>query len=139
MSQRVRRVAVTGVSGDAGRGIVRGLRSSRRALWILGLEASEFAAQPDLCDETRSMPLVGDSSYLDIFLARFASEDEKPPSWVEIGARHHLGQKEARHRAETVQRRFRAALREVLIEEQGSPEAADEEIATLLAILGNSR
>jgi len=78
---------------------------------------------------------AGQPEYLDIFLARFASDDENPPSWAEIGAPYKLSAKLARRRADTVQRRFRAALREVLEKEEGSPEAADEELATLLAVL----
>jgi len=81
----------------------------------------------------------GQLDYLEMFLAWFASDEEKRPSWGEIGARYGLDGTKARRRAETVQRRFRTALREVLIDEEGSREAAGEELATLLALLRDSR
>jgi RNA polymerase sigma factor (sigma-70 family) len=77
-------------------------------------------------------------AHLEIFLARFASDEQKAPSWAEIGARYQLGEKKARSRAETVQKRFRTALWKVLEAEVG-PEAATEELATLLAILRDAR
>ncbi len=82
---------------------------------------------------------AGQPEYLEIFLARFACDDEKPPSWREIGAHYDLDEKLARRRADTVQRRFRAALREALIDEERSPEAADEELATLLAVMRSAQ
>ncbi len=76
----------------------------------------------------------GQQVHLAVFLGRYAGDDERRPRWAEIGARHGLDERTAQHRAETVQRRFRDAVREVLIEETGSPQAANEELAALLSL-----
>lgn len=80
----------------------------------------------------------GEGAYVDIFLARYFHDDDKPPSWRKIGERHGLTEKVARHRSETAARRFGAAIRQVLTEEEGSAAAADEEIASLLEALRSS-
>jgi carbamoyl-phosphate synthase large subunit len=64
------RVAITGVSGDAGRGAVRGLRRNPQgaeAIWILGIDASASAG-PDLDDWIR-LPLVTQPTYPDALKA----------------------------------------------------------------------
>ena len=58
------RVAVTGVSGDAGRGAVSGLRRNplgAEPIWILGLDASAHV-EADL-DDSIELPLIKDPGY----------------------------------------------------------------------------
>jgi hypothetical protein len=55
--------------------------------------------------------------------------------WKELGEAYGLDEKAARNRAETVARHFRLVLRDMLTDEVGSEQSADEEIATLLAFL----
>jgi carbamoyl-phosphate synthase large subunit len=60
------RVAITGVSGDVGRGAVRGLRRNppgAEPIWILGFDASA-SLQPGL-DDYMQLPLVKETTYLD--------------------------------------------------------------------------
>lgn len=73
----------------------------------------------------------GQSDHFEIFTARYLSAEDCP--WAELGERHGLGEKAARGHAETVARHFRGVLRELMVVETGSPAAADEEIAMLLA------
>jgi len=64
------RVAVTGVTGDAGRGAVRGLRlnpSGAESIWILGLGAS--ADTEPLVDEHLQLPQVSRPEYPDALKA----------------------------------------------------------------------
>ena len=66
------RVAVTGVSGDVGRGAVLGLRQSPpdgEPIWILGLDAtSDFQAKHSLDCFVR-LPLVKEGTYVDALSA----------------------------------------------------------------------
>jgi DNA-directed RNA polymerase specialized sigma24 family protein len=73
----------------------------------------------------------GQVEHLEIFVARYLGAEDR--SWAELGERFGLDEKSARGRAETVSRQFRRALRELVTVETGSPSAADEEIAMLLA------
>lgn len=60
------RVAITGVSGDVGRGAVRGLHRNppgAEPIWILGLGSCE-SSQPDL-DDHMQLPLVNQATYPD--------------------------------------------------------------------------
>lgn len=64
------RVAVTGVSGDAGRGAVRGLRRNphgAETIWILGLDCSAHV-EPGV-DECLRLPLVREPEYPDALKA----------------------------------------------------------------------
>ncbi|MBW0017782.1 MAG: ATP-grasp domain-containing protein [Mycobacterium sp.] len=60
------RVGITGVSGDVGRGAVRGLRRNppgAEPIWILGLDSSTHR-HPDV-DECMQLPLVREPGYAD--------------------------------------------------------------------------
>jgi carbamoyl-phosphate synthase large subunit len=64
------RVAITGVSGDVGRGAVRGLRRNppgAEPIWILGLDNSAHL-EPDL-DDCLQIPLVRDPEYVEVLKA----------------------------------------------------------------------
>jgi RNA polymerase sigma factor (sigma-70 family) len=85
--------------------------------------------------------------HLDLFEARYLSEEDLAPTWEELGARYSMDQKTARERADTVARHFRLVLRRMLSNEITVPagsgrwrpqvmEAAiDEEIKALLSPL----
>ncbi|SPM28065.1 ATP-grasp domain-containing protein [Mycobacterium terramassiliense] len=64
------RVAITGVSGDVGRGALRGLRRNplgAEPIWILGLDAGA-SSEPEL-DGHRQLPLVRQPQYPDALKA----------------------------------------------------------------------
>jgi carbamoyl-phosphate synthase large subunit len=62
------RVAITGISGDAGRGAIRGLRqnpSNSEPIWILGLDAATDPKNRSLVDHFLRVPLVKEPEYVD--------------------------------------------------------------------------
>jgi carbamoyl-phosphate synthase large subunit len=70
------RVAITGVSGDVGRGAVRGLRrnpAGAEPIWIFGFDASA-SLQPDL-DDCMQLPLVKEPTYLDALKAALSRHE----------------------------------------------------------------
>jgi RNA polymerase sigma factor (sigma-70 family) len=82
--------------------------------------------------------------HLALFETRYLCQDERPPSWEELGARYGMDQKTARERAETVARHFRIVLRRMLRNEitfhhgaRVTDGAIDEEIQALLLPLGD--
>jgi DNA-directed RNA polymerase specialized sigma24 family protein len=77
----------------------------------------------------------GQVSHLEIFMGRFLSEAGPVPSWAALGDAHGLDEKATRGRAETVARRFRRVLRDLLRVELGSAQAVDEDLAILQALL----
>jgi carbamoylphosphate synthase large subunit len=65
------RIAVTGVSGDVGRGAIQGLRHNSpedEPLWLLGLDGSAYPSNPAPLDSFAQLPLVKDPSYVDALL-----------------------------------------------------------------------
>ncbi len=62
--QRMIRVAVTGPSGDAGHGIVLGLRESILPVFVLGLDYRPCYAGQQYCDAAEQMPSVASNNYL---------------------------------------------------------------------------
>ncbi|MBI3768820.1 MAG: sigma-70 family RNA polymerase sigma factor [Deltaproteobacteria bacterium] len=95
--------------------------------WVRALLDHALARVREVC------AAKGQGVHLEIFLCRFASPTSRAPGWAELGAPHGLDEKAARNRAETVSRHFRLVLREMLVVETGSAEAADAEIEALLA------
>jgi carbamoyl-phosphate synthase large subunit len=70
------RVAVTGVSGDVGRGTLYGLRRNspeREPIWVLGLDAVGSPQALLLLDCFAYAPLVSDPGYVDALTARLKS------------------------------------------------------------------
>ena len=69
-------------------------------------------------DRTRALCLKRNQQvHLDLFEARYLSEEEFAPTWEELGARYSMDQKTARERADTVVRHFRVVLRRMLSNE----------------------
>jgi carbamoyl-phosphate synthase large subunit len=66
------RVAVTGVSGDVGRGAIIGLRRNPAAaepIHLLGLDADSNMAGADLLDDFRQMPRITEPGYIETLIA----------------------------------------------------------------------
>jgi RNA polymerase sigma factor (sigma-70 family) len=76
----------------------------------------------------------GQQEHFKLFLGRYLTELDEPPSWRDLGTAFNLDEKTARSRADTVARHFRLVLRGILAEEVGV-ENIDEEIASLLVFL----
>jgi hypothetical protein len=77
----------------------------------------------------------GQDVHWELFIGRYLCEPDARPSWRDLGQRFGMDEKTARNRADTVVQHFREAFLGMLIEETGSQEAAEEELATLLALL----
>lgn len=77
----------------------------------------------------------GQEEHFRLFLGRYLNESGEEPSWRDLGQLSGLDEKAARNRTETVARHFRLVLRQMLVEETGSVEAADAEVSALLALL----
>jgi carbamoyl-phosphate synthase large subunit len=66
------RVAITGVSGDAGRGAILGLQANpadAEPIWILGLDATSDFPSKRFLDSFVRLPLVKESGYVDALSA----------------------------------------------------------------------
>jgi carbamoyl-phosphate synthase large subunit len=66
------RVAITGVSGDVGRGAILGLRENptdAEPIWILGLDAAADIPSKRFLDQFVSLPPVKDADYVDALSA----------------------------------------------------------------------
>ncbi len=86
------RVAITGVSGDVGLGVIKALRTSGRDFFLLGLDASSDCAGFHLVDAHHRPPLVKDPGYIDAISAQlmahdieclFLGIDQEIPLWAE--------------------------------------------------------
>jgi carbamoyl-phosphate synthase large subunit len=58
------RVAITGISGDVGLGVIRGLRAERDDIWLLGLDADDDCPGQRMVDAFAKLPLVADPEYI---------------------------------------------------------------------------
>jgi carbamoyl-phosphate synthase large subunit len=66
------RVAITGVSGDVGRGAIRGLQANptnAEPIWILGLDAASDFPSKSLLDGFVRLPPIKDGGYVDALSA----------------------------------------------------------------------
>src|SRR5580698_2842301 len=66
------RVAVTGISGDVGRGTIYGLRQNLpdlEPIWLLGLDAGPGPHSMPHLDRFARLPLVKDRAYVDELIA----------------------------------------------------------------------
>jgi DNA-directed RNA polymerase specialized sigma24 family protein len=77
----------------------------------------------------------GQQVHFDLFCARYILATDPVPSWSELGRAYGLDEKAARNRTETVARHFRLVLRQLLVQETGSIDAAHQELADLLESL----
>src|ERR1700683_2502410 len=62
------RVAITGISGDVGRGAIKGLRENSpddEPIWILGLDAGINPPGKSLVDRFVQLPRVNEANYVD--------------------------------------------------------------------------
>jgi len=98
--------------------------------WIRSLLQKALDAVAENCRRN------GQEEHLDLFMSRYLAPSNSVVSWEILGKKYGLDQKKARSRAETVIRQLRDIIRNILIEETGSKEAAEEELATLTALLG---
>ena len=77
--------------------------------------------------------------HYDLFIARYLSGSEKPPSWNDLARRYEVtGEspgKAARELAETAKRHFRETIWELLIDELGSEVLAAQELEALKAFV----
>lgn len=63
------RVAVSGVSGDAGQGAIKGLSQGTPQPWILGMDYSDDCNGFHMVDQAQPMPPVSDAGYVDALIA----------------------------------------------------------------------
>src|SRR5262249_14830161 len=77
----------------------------------------------------------GQAQHFRLLAGRYLSCAGQPPSGRELGEPLGIDEKAARNRTETVARHFRLVLRQLLVDETGSVEAADAEVSALLAQL----
>lgn len=77
----------------------------------------------------------GQAEHFALFARRYLAEEDAPPSWREIGAAFGLEEKIARSRADTVARRFRLVLREIVASDVGSDAGVDDELQQMMALL----
>ncbi len=102
--------------------------------WVRSLLREALAKVHDDCIAQ------GQASHFEIFVSRFLPAEGPIPSWAALGKAHGLVEKAARGRAETVARRLRRALRDMLNVELGSARAVDEELIIMRLLLsGGSR
>lgn len=97
--------------------------------WVRSLLREALARVHDECIAH------GQATHFEVFVSRFLSEEAPIPSWAALGETHGLDEKATRGRAETVARRFRRVIRELLRVELGSAQAVDEELAIMRVLL----
>lgn len=102
---------------------------SFHSAWIRSLLREALLRVGDECNAH------GQGSHLEIFAARYLSDADPVLSWAQLGEAHGVDEKAARGRAETVARRFRRVLRDMLRVELGSAHAVDEELLVMQALL----
>jgi carbamoyl-phosphate synthase large subunit len=100
------RVAITGISGDVGRGTIYGLRqnpSSDEPMWLLGLDANAYPHGFPMLDCCVQLPLVKEPGYVDALVATLKAYEIEvllPGIDAEIlilsAARQHLAESGAR-------------------------------------------
>jgi RNA polymerase sigma-70 factor (ECF subfamily) len=97
--------------------------------WVRSLAKRATERVEALCEAK------GQQKYFEMFVGYYLHGSPVRPSWKELGAPFGLDERAACERARTVARRFRYELRKILIEEEGSEEKADEELAELMSLL----
>jgi RNA polymerase sigma factor (sigma-70 family) len=100
------------------------LREWARSLVAMAIERLEKACQSN--DQTQ---------HFQLFVHRYMTDPEHPPSWRKVGEAFGLDEKIARSRAETASRRFRALLRDLIASDIGSEKGIDAELQAVIAIL----
>lgn len=101
------------------------------AAWVRSLLRDAMARVHADCIE------AGQAPHFEMFVRRFLPEEAEPPSWAALGEAYGLDDKAARGRAETVARRLRRVLRDMLRIELGT--GVDEELAIMQMLLSGDR
>jgi DNA-directed RNA polymerase specialized sigma24 family protein len=97
--------------------------------WGQSLVAMAVSRLERVCREN------GQEQHFQLFVRRYLSDADEPPSWRDVGTAFGLPEKIARSRAETAVRRFRALLRDLIASDVGSEEGIDEELQAVIAVL----
>ena len=77
----------------------------------------------------------GQQQHFQLFVRRYMQEDDRRPSWRDVGRAFGLDEKIARSRAETAAGHFRALLRELVASDAGAGADIDQEIQAVIAVL----
>jgi RNA polymerase sigma factor (sigma-70 family) len=77
----------------------------------------------------------GQEQHFQLFVHRYLSDPDNPPSWRDVGAAFSLDEKIARSRADTAVRHFRVLLRNLVASDMGSEKGIDEELQAVIAVL----
>jgi RNA polymerase sigma-70 factor (ECF subfamily) len=77
----------------------------------------------------------GQQQHFQLFVRRYMQEDDRRPSWRDVGSAFGLDEKIARSRAETAAGHFRALLRELVASDAGAGADIDQEIQAVIAVL----
>jgi RNA polymerase sigma factor (sigma-70 family) len=77
----------------------------------------------------------GQEQHFRLFVHRYVSDPDNPPSWRDVGAAFGLDEKIARSRADTAVRHFRVLLRNLIASDMGSEKGIDEELQAVIAVL----
>jgi RNA polymerase sigma factor (sigma-70 family) len=97
--------------------------------WAQSLVAMALSHIERVCDEKHQR------EHFEMFVRRYVDDPDHPPSWREVGASFGLDEKTARNRTETVARRFRSRLRQLMASDIGAGEDVDHELLAALAVL----
>ncbi len=97
--------------------------------WARALVAMAVSRLERVCGEKHQR------EQFEMFVRRYISDPDHPPSWREVGAPFGLDEKTARSRTETAARQFRSLLRQLIASDIGAGEDIDQELQAVLAVL----
>jgi hypothetical protein len=97
--------------------------------WARSLVAIAVGRLEAMCQEKKQ------GQHFQLFVHRYLSNPDHPPTWREVGKAFRLDEKIARSRAETAARHFRALLRNLVASDVGSEEDIDDELQAVIAVL----
>jgi RNA polymerase sigma factor (sigma-70 family) len=97
--------------------------------WAQSLVTMALSQLERVCDEKHQR------EHFEMFVRRYVDDPDHPPSWTEVGAPFGLDEKTARNRTETVARRFRSLLRQLIASDIGAGEDVNHELQAVLAVL----
>jgi RNA polymerase sigma factor (sigma-70 family) len=97
--------------------------------WARALVAMALSRLKQVCEEKHQ------HEHFEMFVGRYITDPDHPPSWREVGERFGLDEKIARSRTETAARQFRSLLRQLIASDIGAGEDIDQELQAVLAVL----
>jgi RNA polymerase sigma factor (sigma-70 family) len=97
--------------------------------WAQSLVAMAVSRLETICEQNHQQ------QHFELFVRRYISDPDHPPSWREVGEAFGLDEKIARSRAETAVRHFRALLRDLVASDMGTEKGLDEELQSVIAVL----